>query len=382
MLRIALAAQDFPPRRGGTAVYNVEYATRLARRGHEVTVFTWGAEAAALPPGDRELPFEVRRSAAGRGRTALDPTELREFLDSWRPDVVLASGSSAAMGPVIRRAADRAPVAVTVHDIRDKGSRRGALRRFRNRWRYGFEAATRLLPTSRHNRACLLRLGVAEAKIEIVHPGVDTAHFAPDPAAGAELRAREGLGSGPLLLTVSRLAKNKGHATVISALPRLRTRFPDVRYAVVGEGPTRASLEALAERAGVADAVRFVGGVADARPWYNACDIFVMPSTPRRGGLKAGEGFGIAYLEAGACGKPAVASSSGGGAEIVVDGETGRVVEPRDEAGVAAALESMLAAPDRARAWGERARGRALGFDWSRGEVALEAALEETVRHR
>jgi phosphatidylinositol alpha-1,6-mannosyltransferase len=100
-----------------------------------------------------------------------------------------------------------------------------------------------------------------------------------------------------------------------------------------------------------------------------------MPSTPHGSGGKAGEGFGMAYAEAGACGKPAIASASGGGGEIVADGETGHVVDPQDAGALEAALASLLAQPARARAFGERARERVLRFDWEHGVARLEEVL-------
>jgi glycosyltransferase involved in cell wall biosynthesis len=111
------------------------------------------------------------------------------------------------------------------------------------------------------------------------------------------------------------------------------------------------------------------------RPLYHACDVFVMASTPHGAGGKAGEGFGMAYVEAGACGKPAVASASGGGSEIVVDGETGRVVDPADAPALESALAWLLADPERTRAFGERARERVLRFDWEHAVAALERVL-------
>jgi len=142
----------------------------------------------------------------------------------------------------------------------------------------------------------------------------------------------------------------------------------------------RGALERRAAELGVASAVRFTGSVPDVRPLYHACDVFVMASTPHGSGGKAGEGFGMAYAEAGACGKPAVASASGGGGEIVVDGETGRVVDPEDAAALAAAIGELLADPERAQAFGERARERVLRFDWSHAVEALERVLRAAAR--
>ena len=127
-------------------------------------------------------------------------------------------------------------------------------------------------------------------------------------------------------------------------------------------------------------AVVFTGRVPDVRPFYHACDVFVMASTPHGAGGKAGEGFGMAYVEAGACGKPAVASASGGGGEIVVDGETGYVVDPEDAPALEAALASLLGDPERARALGESARERVLRFDWEHGVAALERVLYAATR--
>ena len=90
----------------------------------------------------------------------------------------------------------------------------------------------------------------------------------------------------------------------------------------------------------------------------------------------------MAYVEAGACGKPAVASASGGGGEIVVDGETGRVVDPEDAAALEAALASLLADPERARAFGERARERVLRFDWSHAVDGARARAARGVGQR
>lgn len=182
-----------------------------------------------------------------------------------------------------------------------------------------------------------------------------------------------------VLLTVSRLAANKGHARVIDVLPTLRARFPDLVYLVVGEGGERAALEERAAARGVADEVRFAGLVDDVRAYFAACDVFVMPSGRLADG-KAGEGFGIAYVEAGASGVPAVASASGGGAEVVIDGETGCVVDPADPRALERAIADLLADPARARRLGDAARHHCLRFDWERGTDALEAALREAAR--
>ena len=227
---------------------------------------------------------------------------------------------------------------------------------------------------TRARRVASLR---ARAPISIVHPGVDTAAFAPSAEARERAREKLGVAGRRVLLTVSRLAANKGHARVIEALPALRARFPDLVYLVVGQGGERAALEALAAARGVADAVRFEGLVDERAPTTPraTCSRCRRAARARRG--KAGEGFGIAYVEAGACGVPVVASASGGGAEVVIDGETGCVVDPGDPGALERAIAGLLADPARARRLGEAARRHCLRFDWERGTDALEAVLRE-----
>ena len=119
----------------------------------------------------------------------------------------------------------------------------------------------------------------------------------------------------------------KGHDRVIQALPQLVAAGHDVIYVVVGEGDDVGRLEALAVETGVADRVRFVGAVNRETlvDVYRAADLFVMPST--------GEGFGIAFLEAMACGTPAVGLAIAGANDALADGELGAAVAESDLVG-------------------------------------------------
>jgi phosphatidylinositol alpha-1,6-mannosyltransferase len=379
-LRIALFAEDLPPEVGGTHVYNVELARRLAARGHELRVFGWESGLPDAAEVDAREPYPIERAPRLRVPGGLSPDGVAAALERWGSQVAWVSGGCRAVSQVVRDAARRVPVVVSVHDARDKGAVRGRLGRMFARRTYGYPWVARLAANSSDTRQRLVRLGVPPERVEVVHPGVDCRRFAPDAEAGARLRREHGFEDREIVLTVSRLAPNKGHARVIDALAKLRDAHPQILYAIVGDGEQRERLERRVAERGVADLVHFAGCVADAKPWYAACDVFAMASIPTGGGLKAGEGFGIAYAEAGACGKPAVASSSGGAPEVVVHGETGLVVDPDDDAGLVAALHGLLAQPERARRMGERARDFVSRFDWDRAAVALERLLGEAAR--
>ena len=177
--------------------------------------------------------------------------------------------------------------------------------------------------------------------VRVVPLGTTPSHFRPGIDPGA-VRAKYGLDGGPWLLTVSRLDTHKGIDTVIRALPAVRAAVPAARYAVAGVGSRRAQFERLVADLGLGEAVRFLGFVGDddLPALYNAADLYVGAS--RRYDLLA-EGFGIALVEASACGLAVVGGRSGGVPDAVRDGETGILVDPDDPAAVAAGITQLLA---------------------------------------
>ena len=194
--------------------------------------------------------------------------------------------------------------------------------------------------------ASVLRSYGVRPRIEVVPSvGIDPDEYVgPAPAAvRAWFRIPDG---APLLVYVGRLAREKGVPLLLEAVAGLP---PDVRLLLIGDGPERRELEAQAQRLGLAGRAVFAGQldhphVIDA---LFAADLFVFPSQT--------ETLGLAVLEAMAAGRAVVAVRGGATAEIVRDGETGRVVTP-DPAILRGAIAELLGDPDRRRAMGERAR--------------------------
>jgi phosphatidylinositol alpha-1,6-mannosyltransferase len=191
----------------------------------------------------------------------------------------------------------------------------------------------------------------------VVPPGVDPDRFVP---IGDEVRRATRLRFGldpdrPLVLGVSRLVPRKGFDTLLAAVAGLD---PDVQVAIAGAGRDRERLERLAAPLG--GRAHLLGKVPDADlpALYGSADVFAMLCRDRWGGLEA-EGFGIVFVEAAACGVPAVAGRSGGAHEAVRDGETGFVVDPHDVAEVRRALDRILRDPALRARLGAAARDRA-----------------------
>lgn len=155
------------------------------------------------------------------------------------------------------------------------------------------------------------------------------------------------------LLSVTRLDEQyKCIGQVMCALRRLRTRLPSIEYSVVGEGTLRPHLEAFARAIGVEDCVRFVGRISEARllEEYRNADLFILPSKK--------EGFGIVFLEAWKYGLPVICGKEGASSEVVIDGESGVVVDPDDIQGLARAIERVLENPEFAAALARNGIGR------------------------
>ena len=196
------------------------------------------------------------------------------------------------------------------------------------------EAADLILCVSRHTRARVLDWAAIPPERVVVLPNTVGEAFAPGPSS---LKERWELEDKRVLLTVGRLdsrERYKGHDRVIATLPEVVSRGHDVSYVIVGEGDDAARLRRLAQDAGVAERVRFIGPVD--RPTliqaYRMADLFVMPST--------GEGFGIAYLEAMAAGTPALGLSAAGAVDALCDGALGTAVRPEQ---LASAIADLLA---------------------------------------
>jgi phosphatidylinositol alpha-1,6-mannosyltransferase len=200
-------------------------------------------------------------------------------------------------------------------------------------------------------------------KVHVVHPGVSLSEFAGASEAGEAWRREHNCNSKVIALTVGRLDLRKNHAAVIRALGELRDEIPNLEYHVAGEGRERARLERLARDCNVADRVVFAGPVDGPTrlAMYGGCDLFVMPAI--RDGSDV-EGFGMVMIEAGACGKACIGGREGGQPEALIDGETGLVVNGRDQNAVTSAFRRLAADNDLRHALGTRAATRAAQYDW------------------
>jgi glycosyltransferase involved in cell wall biosynthesis len=213
---------------------------------------------------------------------------------------------------------------------------------------HAVEAVDHLVMVSEAQRRTYEKIGVAAERMSTVPNGIRPR----GPGAGRSA-ARAALGldpDQPVVLTVGRLTVMKGHRYLLDAVPGLARLVPDVAVVVLGTGHLQAELAAQAEALGVADRVHLAGHRPDARMLLDAADVFVLPSRH--------EGMPLVLLEAMDAGLPVVATRVIGSEEVVVDGETGLLVRPRDPAALEAALARLLADDDLRERYGRAGRAR------------------------
>jgi len=238
-----------------------------------------------------------------------------------------------------------------------------------------------IIANSRFTAKLLRRGGVDERRVSVVHPGTDPSCFQPMPRDPC-LAAKLGVEGKAVVLSVGRLVHRKGQDTVIRAMPAILRQAPNAVYVVAGKGYYEEQLRRLAESVGVSDHLRFIGEVDNETlpKLYNLANAFVMPNrvTAELGDL---EGFGIVFLEAGACGVPVVGGRSGGVPDAIVDGQTGLLVDGSSVAEVAGAVVRLLMDPDGACRMGQNARRRICReLTWDHSAEKIRRLLESLRR--
>lgn len=219
-----------------------------------------------------------------------------------------------------------------------------------NRW--SLPSARRVIAVCRPFADQLSRVGVQPERLVVCHNSI----VRPSPITEDQrsvLRQKLNLVNGErVVLSVGRLSREKGHTDLVAALAVLRELDPELRLKliIIGEGPTRAQVERVAQQAGLTDRVTFLGQISDVQPYYAIADALALPSHS--------EGSPNVLLEAMAAGIPVVASAVGGVPEIAVDESSALLVPARDTQKFARALYRVLTDTELAQRLGEAAIAR------------------------
>ncbi len=227
-----------------------------------------------------------------------------------------------------------------------------------------YRHADAVIANSKFTRDELIKINVDKNKIKLISPGVNIDRFKPG-LPFDDLHKKINLSNKQqLILSVGRLSRRKGFDQVIKSIPFLLKKGIDVQYAIIGIGEDKEYLLNLANDNGISDRVHLLGHVEmeDLPRWYNACNIFAMPNREINGDT---EGFGMVFLEAGACGKPVVSGMAGGTGAAVLHEQTGLRVDAGLLENVKVALYNLLIDNAYQNLLGENALQRSrLNFSW------------------
>jgi glycosyltransferase involved in cell wall biosynthesis len=204
---------------------------------------------------------------------------------------------------------------------------------------YGLQDAEMIITISRYTAGVLASNGIDEKKIRYLCNTFDSSLFRPRPLS-KDLKASLGLINKKIVLTVGRIRSDeryKGHDIMLNALQILDEKYV---WLVVGAGKHLLSLKKESKRLGLNNQIRFLGSVDDnaLADYYNLCDCFAMPSK--------GEGFGVVFLEALACGKPVIGGNRDGTREPLMNGKLGFMVNPDNAEEIAQAIDLACSAKE------------------------------------
>ena len=357
------------PQAGGAEIHLHELFGRIAKWGHDVRLIASGWPACVsqvLVDGIHVTRIGGRHSFAVSARGA-----VRRALRETPFDVVVEDINKV---PLFLPTLTRLPfVAIVPHLFGTTAFAEASVPIATVVW-----AAERPIPwvyknagfhaISESTRDDLVRRGVPSQHVVVIHPGVDSTLYRPDPATPHAER--------PTFLYLGRLKRYKGVEFAIRAVAAARTARPDITLDICGQGDDRPRLERLAAEHRVSDAVRFLGYVPEEekRRLLRRAWAVVFPS-PK-------EGWGITNVEAAACGTAALASDSPGLRESVQNGETGYLVPHGDVLALTDRMLALAADPSLVERLGHGARRFAEGLSWDSAARATLAHIEKTVAER
>ncbi len=360
MTRIALLGP-------ANSIHLQRWAAALVERGHALCVLSQHRCERALLPASAEIVWLPHAGSLGYFRNV---PAVRRAIAAWRPEILNAHyasgyGSTAAW-------CGFAPTLLSVwgsdvYDFPNESALKAKL------LRHNLRHATQIASTSEAMARQVRRFVPEVGEIAITPFGVDLARFAP-----AAPRASAGLTIG----IVKSLAPKYGVDLLLRAFAGLLRdeavrALPNLpRLRIVGDGPARAELEALAGALGIAGQTEFTGAVAhaDVPAQLQRLDIYAAPSR------LDSESFGVAVIEASACAVPVVVADVGGLPEVVRQGETGLVVPREDVPALQAALRRLLLDSGLREALGRAGRERvARLYDWGLCVDRMERCYERLI---
>ncbi len=358
-MRVALVCDEFYPDLGGIAHYGYELALQYAAHGVDfevITHFHTGQADEEYVPGIRIK--RIKGLIATRANRIISPVAFHRchrYLASGGFDVIHGLTMYSPLAMMAVQFAQRKKIAsvVTCHSIIEPRAQillhlplvpilRGA---------------DRVIGVSRATSRFCRALTIRPHKIVTVPNGVDTRTFKPD-VNGASLRDRLGLDSQPIAVTALRLERRKNPDQLVTAFARVLESVPHAILLIAGSGREEAKIHRQARERGISGSIIMMGQLSreQVAQLMAAGDVFVLPTRL--------EAFGLAALEAAACGTPVVCADAGGIREVFVDSVNSLLFTPGDDRQMAASIIRLMQDPSLRTELGANAIATARRFTW------------------
>lgn len=379
-MKILILQDDFFPEvRGGAAIVAFGLSKGFLSRGHEVSVIT-ATQNINLVGKSKVDGIDIYRlfsSYHERWRAYVGlynrqtVGQIRKIIADIKPDIVHAHNIHQHLSYHSLKLAKKngAKVFLTAHDSmlyayekvdnESKISWFMQLKDFRFRYnpfrnliiRHYLRHVKKIIAVSNSLKRSLINNDIDN--VVVVHNGVDPSDWVVSEQFLRDINHRFGLGNKKVILLVGRLGISKGSANIIKALAIIKTKTPEVLLLVAGGGSYTETMKKLAQNLGIGDQVVFTDWLNhdEMAATYHITDVVVFPSIYP-------DPFGMVNIEAMACSRPVVATCFGGASEIVVNGETGYIVDSNDPTSLADKISELLINKDKAYQFGQAGRRR------------------------
>ncbi len=352
-MHICLLAKKVGPETGGLGRHVTELCNQYVEKGHEVTVLTRECPNKERTKGEIvEVPYIDAKVEALNFYTSLKGfyQELKKRKNDF--DVIHGHGMDSLSYLMLKkRIEDLPPLVYTLHGISEKHISRKCLQPVANVLYYPerkvVKNADQLIAVSKDAKSrSSEHYGVVEEEIEVIYNGVDTEKFRPVNEFDNKI------------LFVGHMVSRKGPQILLDAFEKLSEDYPFTELNFVGGGRKKEELKKQTREKGLKEQINFLENVSDEEliELYSE-SVFVLPSEY--------EGLGIVYLEANACGAPAVGCNLSAVPEVIDHGETGMLID-RNPKSLEKALRELLSDHKKIKEMGNKGREKAKGFEWSR----------------
>ena len=353
-MNVVLTTDYFPPHIGGVETVTFELARRLSQMGHKVAVITLSTDNTI--PIEKINDVKVYRAKSHETTRILGVQSafssqmgnlIRSVCKKERADVLHANNLFyfTTIAATASKKSLKLPLVTTLH-IGSISQLDGGVRLLtriyeRSIGRWILNQSDHVVAVSNAVRTYARGLDVADSKISVIPNGVDLQENRPN-------YTHRYIDGRVRVAFVGRLISNKGPQYLVEAAPTVLRDLSAVEFLFVGEGPMLHALRSRVKELGISESVQFLGAVPNISTLLRECDIYVRPSLT--------EGMPLTVLEAMACGVPTVATRIDGTTEILINEDTGFLVDPKNAQQLAFYISKLVGDCELRMRMGRRAR--------------------------